>query len=35
LVQVNATVRQAAGGNPDLEGMGTTLVVARVTRNMG
>ena len=34
-VQVNAAVRQAAGGNPDLEGMGTTLLVARLTRNIG
>jgi PPM family protein phosphatase len=33
--QVNSTVRQAAGGNPDLEGMGTTLLVVRVTRNIG
>lgn len=33
--QVNSAVRQAAGGNPDLEGMGTTLLVARVTRNIG
>jgi PPM family protein phosphatase len=32
---VNSTVRQAAGGNPDLEGMGTTLLVARVMRNIG
>lgn len=34
-LQVNATVREAAGSNPDLEGMGTTLLVARVTRNIG
>jgi len=34
-LQVNSAVRQAAGGNPDLEGMGTTLLVARVTRNIG
>jgi len=34
-LQVNATVREAAGTNPDLEGMGTTLLVARVTRNIG
>ena len=34
-VQVNSAVRQAAGGNPDLEGMGTTLLVARVTRKIG
>jgi PPM family protein phosphatase len=34
-LQVNSAVRQAAGGNPELEGMGTTLLVARVTRNIG
>jgi protein phosphatase len=34
-LQVNSAVRQAAGGNPDLEGMGTTLLVARLTRNIG
>jgi len=34
-VQVNSAVRQAAGGNPDLEGMGTTLLVARATRKIG
>jgi serine/threonine protein phosphatase PrpC len=34
-LHVNSTVRQAAGGNPDLEGMGTTLLVARLTRNIG
>jgi PPM family protein phosphatase len=33
--QVNSAVRQAAGGNPDLEGMGTTLLVARAIRNIG
>ena len=33
-LQVNSAVRQAAGGNPDLEGMGTTLLVARLTRNI-
>jgi serine/threonine protein phosphatase PrpC len=32
--QVNSAVRQAAGGNPDLEGMGTTLLVARAIRNI-
>ena len=35
LFQVNSAVRQAAAGNPDLEGMGTTLLVARVMRNIG
>jgi PPM family protein phosphatase len=34
-VEVNSAVRQAAGGNPNLEGMGTTLLVARVMRNIG
>jgi protein phosphatase len=34
-LQVNSAVRQAAGGNPELEGMGTTLLVARLTRNIG
>jgi protein phosphatase len=34
-LQVNSAVRQAAGGNPDLEGMGTTLLVARATRTIG
>ncbi len=34
-IKVNSAVRQAAGENPDLEGMGTTLLVARVTRNIG
>lgn len=33
-LQVNSAVRQAAGGNPELEGMGTTLLVARLTRNI-
>ncbi len=34
-LQVNSAVRQAAGGNPELEGMGTTLLVAHLTRNIG
>jgi protein phosphatase len=34
-LQVNSAVRHAAGGNPELEGMGTTLLVARLTRNIG
>lgn len=34
-LQVNSAVRHAAGGNPELEGMGTTLLVARLTRNVG
>src|SRR5690242_8480718 len=34
-LQVNSTVREAAGSNPDLDGMGTTLLVARVMRNIG
>jgi protein phosphatase len=33
--EVNSAVRQAAGSNPDLEGMGTTLLVARAMRNIG
>ena len=33
--QVNSAVRQAAGGNPDIKGMGQISVVTPVTRMMG
>jgi PPM family protein phosphatase len=33
--EVNSAVRRAAGSNPDLEGMGTTLLAARVMRDVG